>query len=284
MITFYKTNIEFISDHAPDPDKRRYAVAEEGPRHFLDIDHYGSMPFNNLPHKWVDAVNKYSEDTLQAYGIVPWWVDVMYKRLIRAFIDKDSKRILKLSTELGHYIADAHVPLHVCSNHDGQLTDQKGIHAFWESRIPELLADKEWDFFIGKAQYLQNPAEYIWERTLESGAAADTVLKYDKQLSARFAADKKFSYENRNGVIMRQYSSTYCKEYNSLIQGMVERRMRLAIHSVASFWYSAWVDAGQPDLSKLAGMQLSTQDLHEYELLNAAWKNNPIKGRSEGQN
>ena len=76
-------------------------------------------------------------------------------RLTNAFKEKNQAKILKLSAEIGHYIADAHVPLHASSNHNGQFTDQKGIHGFWESRIPELLADKEWDFFIGKAEYIQ---------------------------------------------------------------------------------------------------------------------------------
>jgi hypothetical protein len=72
------------------------------------------------------------------------------------------------------------VPLHASSNHDGQHTDQKGIHRFWESRIPELLAEKEWDFFIGKAEYIKNTQDFIWKRVLESAAAADTVLKFEK--------------------------------------------------------------------------------------------------------
>ena len=84
---------------------------------------------------------------------------------------------MKYSAEIGHYIADAHVPLHASSNHNGQLTNQKGIHGFWESRVPELLAEKEFDFFIGKAEYIQNPGEFIWKRVLESAKAADTVLQ-----------------------------------------------------------------------------------------------------------
>src|SRR3569832_161864 len=49
MMVLYKPNIEFITEHAVDPDKRRYAVAEEGPRHYIDIDHYGKYPFDSLP-------------------------------------------------------------------------------------------------------------------------------------------------------------------------------------------------------------------------------------------
>jgi hypothetical protein len=182
MLVLYKPHIDFITDHAVDPDMRRYAIAGEGARHYIDIDTYGKYPFTALPRKWNDAVNKFSEDSLQLHGIVPWWVQTMLHRLTDAFKEKNQAKILKLSAEIGHYIADAHVPLHANSNHNGQQTSQQGIHGFWESRIPELLADKEWDFFIGKADYIKDPGNFIWQRVLESAAAADTVLRFEKEL------------------------------------------------------------------------------------------------------
>jgi hypothetical protein len=279
MMVLYKPYIAFLEEHAVDPDKRRYAVAEEGPRHYIDIDHYGVYPYDSLPRKWNDAVARYSEDTLQTYGIVPWWLQTMLLRLTNAFKEKNQARILRLSAEIGHYIADSHVPLHATKNHNGQYTDQKGIHGFWESRIPELLAEKEWDFFIGKAELIKNPAEFIWARVMESAAAADTVLKFEKQLSQTIPSDQRFSYEDRNGALIRQYSSSYTKTYNDILKGMVERRMRQSIFAVASFWYTAWVNAGQPDLTKLSNKTFSPDDLKEFESLNQAWKNNSLKGR-----
>lgn len=41
---------------------------------------------------------------------------------------------------------------------------------------------------------------------------------------------------------------------------MVKRRLRSAILETGSFWYSAWVDAGQPDLNKLIDKPLSVQE------------------------
>jgi len=281
MMVLYKPNIEFITEHAVDPDKRRYAVAEEGPRHYIDIDHYGKYPFDSLPRKWEEAAAKYSQSTITENGIVPWWVQTMQRRLVNAFKEKDQARILKLSAEIGHYIADAHVPLHASSNHNGQLTGQQGIHGFWESRIPELLADKEWSFFIGKAEYIKNPSEFIWKRVLESAVAADTVLQYERELSKKFSADKKFAFEDRNGKVIRQYSTSYSLAYNELLKGMIERRMRSSIYAVASFWYTAWVDAGQPDLTKLSNKNFSEEDLKEFELLNQAWRNSEMNGRKE---
>jgi hypothetical protein len=279
MLVLYKTRIDFITDHAVDPDMRRYAIAQEGARHYIDIDRYGKYPFDALPRNWKDAVEKFSGDTLQAHGIVPWWVQTMLYRLTDAFKERNQAKILKLSAEIGHYIADAHVPLHANSNHNGQYTHQQGIHGFWESRLPELLADNEWDFFIGKADYIKDPGNFIWQRVLESAAAADTVLRYEKELSDQFPADQKFSFEDRNGVLVRQYSSAYTKAYDVKLKGMVERRMRMAIYSVASFWYTAWVNAGEPDLSKLSNKEFSADDLKEFENLNDSWKNNQEKGR-----
>lgn len=279
MIGFYKTHIDFLTEHSVDPDKRRYAIPEEGSRHYIDIDHYGEYPYNNLPHNYDSAVAKFSADTVNAYGIVPWWVQTMLWRLTSAFKEKNQAKILKLSAEIGHYLADAHVPLHASHNHNGQFTNQNGIHGFWESRVPELLAEREFDFWIGKAEHIKNPGQFIWARVLESAAAADTVLRFEKELTQTTAADQKYSFENRNGVIIRTYSTSFTTAYNNKLNGMVERRMRQSIFAVASFWYTAWVNAGQPDLKKLSNKEFTAEELKEFEELNTNWRNGKIVGR-----
>jgi hypothetical protein len=272
MMVLYKPNIDFLEEHAVDPDKRRYAVAEEGPRHYIDIDHYGIYPYTNLPRKWNDAVAKFTQDSLMAYGIVPWHIQTMLYRLTNAFKEKNFTKILKNSAEIGHYIADSHVPLHANSNHNGQYTNQKGIHGFWESRVPELLAEKEFNFFIGKAHYIDFPLEYAWQRVLESAKASDSVLLFEKQLTQQFAPDQKYAFETRNGVVIKQYSANFTIAFNQKLDGMIERRMRLSIESIASFWYTAWVNAGQPDLSSLVNNKFTDADIKEFETLNNNWK------------
>jgi hypothetical protein len=282
MMVLYKPHIDFITEHAVDPDKRRYAVAGEAPKHYIDIDHYGTYPFTNLPRKWKEAVAVYTEDTLQQYGIVPWHIQSMLYQLTNAFREKDFSRIMKYSAEIGHYIGDALVPLHANSNHNGQFTNQKGIHAFWESRVPELLAEKEFDFFIGKAEYIKNPGAFIWDRVLESAIAADSVLSEERKLTREFPEDRKFAFEERNGLVVRQYGSDFTIAYNQRLAGMVERRMRQAIFAVASFWYTAWVNAGQPDLTEISGKSFSDKDIEEFEALNRKWVlGSPMMGRQE---
>jgi hypothetical protein len=282
MMVLYKPNIDFLTEHAVDPDKRRYAIPEEGPRHYIDIDHYGAYPYQSLPRKWEDAVAKFSTDSLMEYGIVPWHVQVMLQRLTNAFREKNFSKIMKNSAEIGHYIADAHVPLHANSNHNGQYTNQKGIHGFWESRVPELLAEKQFDFFIGKASYIKNPGEFIWARVLESAKASDSVLLFERELTKEFSPDQKFSFEQRNNVVIRQYSSAFTIAYNKKLDGMIERRMRQSIAAVASFWYTAWVNAGQPDLKNLVKQHFTEKELKEFEDLNVKWNSSgKMIGRQE---
>ncbi len=279
MMRFYKPHIGYLSEHAVDPDKRRYMVAAEGPRHFIDIDRYGPYPYSALPRNWDSALAHYTRDSLQANGIVPWWIQTMLYRLTHAFRQRDETAILKLSAEIGHYIADAHVPLHACSNHNGQLTNQVGIHAFWESRIPELFAARDWDFFVGHAVFIPDPASFIWQRVLESGAAADTVLRCEKELSRHTPPDRQFAFEERNGRIIRQYAAAYTSAYDGSMDHMVERRMRASIFAVASFWYTAWVNAGQPSFAQMQHQEPTAAEQAADEQLNLAWKNGKVKGR-----
>ncbi|MBL4707835.1 MAG: S1/P1 Nuclease [Flavobacteriales bacterium] len=280
MVSFYKENIEFVTAHAVDPDKRRYASKGEAPRHYIDIDHYakeGQNPFEIMPRRWFDAVDKFSEDTLQAYGIVPWHIARMTNWLTKAFEEKDVNRILSISADIGHYIGDAHVPLHTTENYNGQLTNQKGIHGLWESRIPELTAD-EYDYLVGRAKYLDKPLDLIWEAVEESHSYLDSVLLIEKDLTKKISPDRKYVFESKGASTTRQYSRDYALAYDQRMEGMVESRMRKAIVMVGSIWYTAWVNAGQPDLGAFgkANEELLAKERKEAE---EAFKKREIKGR-----
>ncbi|MCX6312867.1 MAG: zinc dependent phospholipase C family protein [Bacteroidetes bacterium] len=276
MLGFYKKHIEYLTEHAVDPDKRRYGVPEEAPRHYIDIDHYDPHAFDSVPRYWRKAVAKYSEDTLNAYGINPWWVDMMEYRLTQAFKVGDVDKILRLSAEIGHYIADAHVPLHTTENYNGQFTNQVGIHGFWESSVPELLSD-QYDYFVGRAHYVDSPINTAWDIIMKSHSEVDSVFKFEAQLNATTSPDRKYAFVNRGNTTVKAYSEEYTREYSALLNGMVERRMRSAIITVGSFWYTAWVNAGQPDLSKMEDKQVSDSAKKAQEQEEYLWKNGKVK-------
>jgi hypothetical protein len=259
MIGFYKRHIEEITENAVNPDRRRFAVVDEAARHYIDLDHYGDSALHKVPHLWFRAVERYSEDTLKAYGIVPWHINRMYYRLKEAFLVEDPKQILRVSADLGHYIGDAHVPLHTTENYNGQKTGQEGIHGFWESRLVELFSD-EYNFFVDKAIYINDPQEAAWEMVAASHQAMDSVLREEKVLAEKFG-ERKYAFETKGRQTVKVYSVEYSAAYHKILDGMVERRMRSAVKMVASFWYTAWVDAGQPDLNKLLVYQPTEEEL-----------------------
>ena len=274
MAGFYKANIEFITEHAVSADKRRYVDSTEAPRHYFNADHYGKNPFNAVPQHWDDAAVKYSADTLIKYGTVPWTIQQNYYFLVKAFKAHDTTAILTASANLGHYIADAHVPLHLTQNYNGQLTNQTGIHALWESRLPELFGD-HYNYYAGKARYIEDPLAEAFKICRSSFKSVDTVLRFERMLSRRFPADKKYTLVLHGKRQVKDYSVEYAKAYHKMLKGMVERRMRSAILAVGSYWYSAWVDAGQPDLNKLIKQPLDDAEkkkILQEELLYKAGK------------
>lgn len=248
---FFKKHIVFLTDHATDADKRRYAVKGEAECHYIDLDRYGDSPFDSIPKKWDDAVAIFGEDSLRAHGILPWNLQWMKYRLTKAFREHDLPGILKTAADMGHYIGDAHVPLHCTRNYNGQLTGQHGIHGLWESRIPELLGN-DWDYLGGQCEYIDDPLRAAWDILKQSYAAHDSVLRFERELTHKFPDDRKYALEVRGNTTVKVYSREFVKAYDQLMSGMVERRMRSAISAVASWWYTAWVDAGQPDLSKFS--------------------------------
>lgn len=251
MLRFYKKHVQYLTEAATKPDERRMAFAWEGPRHFIDLDVYSSLP----PRRWEEALTQYSEDTLLMHGILPWHLQKEFWSLVEAFRRRDPQKILRLSAEFGHYLADAHVPLHTTSNYNGQKTGQYGIHGLWEGRLPETFGEG-YDYYVGRAYFISSIADTVWGIVLESHGLVEWVFQAERLAGESISPDKKYSFEGQSRV----YSLRFRRLYASLLEGMVENRMRLAIRRLGSFWYSAWVVAGKPNLDSLLGVPAPEQE------------------------
>ena len=252
LFVFYKQNVDYIRDHSIDPDKRRHSTVGEAEKHYIDFDHYSDDLDSlraNFPRSWNHAKALYSEDTLRAYGIGPFNALQVYYSLRQAFLECDKGRILRYSAELGHYMGDLHVPLHTTQNYNGQMTNQDGIHAFWESRLPELFYH-QYDMIFEPVEYVENVPELIWQTTFESHSLLDAVLLKEQELNNENRISK-YTNEERGATINRTYSRSYADEYHLRLNGMVEKRMREAIVTISALWYTAWVDSGQPSIENL---------------------------------
>jgi hypothetical protein len=58
---------------------------------------------------------------------------------------------------------------------------------------------------------------------------------------------------------------------------MVERQMRLSVLMTGSLWYTAWVDAGQPDLKSLIDYKPNEEELKLREEELKKWKTERAK-------
>jgi hypothetical protein len=272
MKGFYENNIQFITEHAVSADKRRYVDSTEAPKHFLNADHFGKNPFKAIPRNYYDAAIKYTADTINKYGTLPWTIENNYYRLVKAFKQHDTAAILTISANLGHYIADAHVPLHLTENYNGQLTNQTGIHALWENRLPELFFNR-YRLYVVQARYVENPLNEAFKICKASFKCVDSVLKFEQNIDKSFKSQDKYELVAHGKKKIKDYSTAYASAYNKLLNGMVERCMRSAILSIGSYWYSAWVDAGQPDLNKLIKSPLSKAEFRKLNKEQLYFKN-----------
>ncbi|MFD2523990.1 zinc dependent phospholipase C family protein [Emticicia soli] len=284
MFGFYKKNIDYITENAINADQRRYAVKEEAPKHFIDLDNYSdSVRLNLSTFSWKEATEKIGENTLYAHGIVPWHINAVKYQLTEAFKKRDIRRILSLSADIGHYIADAHVPLHTTKNYNGQLSNQVGIHGFWESRLPEIFAGN-YDFFVGQASYEEFPQKRAWQTVMQANAALDSVLTFEKELSSQFSEDKKYSFEEVNGSTTRVYSKDFSTEYHQMLKNQVERQMRASVKMIGDMWFTCWVDAGQPDLSNLKKYEPAKEEVEQEKNEKLLWLKRIFEVRNESDN
>ncbi|HEX5625713.1 MAG TPA: zinc dependent phospholipase C family protein [Saprospiraceae bacterium] len=199
------------------------------------------------------------EDRFTAHGILPYHLERVYLQLTNAFRTMDQGKIIRWSAELGHYLGDGHVPLHTTKNYNGQLTGQDGIHAFWESRIPELFAEQEFDPLVGPAQYIPDIRAEIWKLIRESHSGVNMLLEMERELRQRIPADQQECFDERLQKIVKLPCREFARRYHEALDRQVEDRMRTCILSLGSFWYSAWVDAGQPDLLPALDVELDLE-------------------------
>ncbi len=276
LSTFFMKNEDYMVYNSVRPDVRRNTDKTEAPKHFIDLDApiYGKDPLSAIPQDWDSAVKKYSVDTLKEYGTLPWVVVDMQEKLTNAFRSKMKDSILFYAADLGHYISDAHVPLHTSYNYDGQLTNQKGLHSLWETAVPEMNIESYNLHTKHKAKYIKDPLAEIWKKIAATNKLLDGVFKEEINASVGFTEERKFKRSERFGQMRKNFTGEFAKAYGERLGNTVNNQMILSSESVADFWYTAWVNAGKPDLSDLE--TVSKEDKAKFKIAKKAWKNNEL--------
>jgi hypothetical protein len=240
------SNKDYIVQHSGDPD--RWAAKgpdgkrlhpEEPPRHFIDLDELQPPPFDDFPRTYNKAARKFGRQRLDKAGTVPYRIQDLEKRLTEAFERKDWARAVRLAAWLGHYVADAHMPLHTTKNYDGQETGNDGIHKRFEVDMVDRFPEFE-HLTASPAQpvkYVKDIPEFVFIFTLASYHCIPKLLRAD---NVAREADPEFG--DRYLLALRDASAGR----------MAMQRMTDSACDIASLWYTAWVNAGKPALPDTA--------------------------------
>jgi predicted AlkP superfamily phosphohydrolase/phosphomutase len=236
---FFEKNADYITEHAIDPDLWRGAGRDgEDPNHFLDMDAFGDP--SAIPRDETELRRRHGADAASK-GRVPFRIAEVHAELVQAFKDRDGARILDRAATLGHYVADAHVPLHAVLNYDGQLTGQKGLHARWESdlfaRFQRQLAPQ---VKPAPARAREDAVKVAFEALGESLQDAAPVLDSDRAE----AGPQDFADTQEND----RYSDAYFSGLFVREEPRVVRRLTSGAERLGALWLGAWQAAGRPEL------------------------------------
>ena len=267
MKPFFYNNREYLVYNAPRPDIRRSKDRLEADKHFINLEDFEHNGVHDMPLDWNTAVKKYSKDSLLKNGYVPYYVIFMKGKLTDAFKSQNKDSILFYAADIGHYIADANVPLHTTNNYDGQLTNQKGMHSLWESMIPEIEIANYTLYSKHTAKYLSNPEKTIWTAVRNAAALVPEVFATEKKVSLQFSEAQKFRTQIRKGKEYKSYTSEFAKAYATALKSTINDQLLHSADMIADFYYTAWVDAGKPNLQSLNSNWTSKEqlDLKESE-------------------
>ncbi len=284
MRPFFYNHIDYLTEEAVGPDLRKYTLNDraEGPRHFINLEVFGVTSMDSLPSDMQQLKARFSDSVLQKAGSLPWYILQMEDKLVRAFKGKRKTEILFVAADLAHYIGDAHMPLHTSLNHDGQLTNQKGIHAFFEGQLPEYFG-KNYNLHTGEAKYIEDISKETWHMVQASYQKADSLLSVDRRLKETFPKEKIYKTDSNGNIIKNKFndpvhSYEYAKKYHEALNGMVERQIRGAIKETADFWFTAWVNAGKPNLNDLDPEGLTKRNEENFKKDFKLWQEGNVSG------
>jgi hypothetical protein len=229
QFTYWTTT---LADHASDADIRKNTDPTEAPKHYIDIDSYSEFVLQGKIPQTLDSVILLHGSTfVYNNGILPWATLICFDSLRNCFARHDWSKAVLFASDLGHYVADGHMPLHITENYDGQLSGNSGIHSRYESTMINA--------YIGQINYagmdisvIPNVNQYIFSYLYSNYIYVDSVL----------AADNYAKSVSGGSTTSTAYKTALWGE----TKGFTIPLFRNASHALTELIYTAWVLAGSP--------------------------------------
>jgi len=225
----------YLRDHATDPDTRKSSDPNEGPKHYIDIDSYPEFNASGKIPQTLDSVNAiHGSAFVIDNGILPWATKASFDSIRNCMQRHDFVKAKFFAADLGHYVADGHMPLHITKNYDGQFTGNTGIHSRYEttminSFILQIVYTGE------NATEISDVNQFIFDYLYTNNSYCDSVL----------AADNYAKLQSGGSTSTTTYKNALWSKSKSFTIPLFQR----ASHALASLIYTAWIQAGSPSLT-----------------------------------
>jgi hypothetical protein len=229
--SYFEANRALLLQHVTDPLDAIPKTPAERHNHFLALEKYGRFPFETLPRVYKGALTKFGKAKLDANGLLPWQIGVYSEKLTEAMKAGRWDEARLDAAILANYVAEAHDPFNTTDNFDGHLSGQTGIN----ERFGAALIDRFSSFFPMRpndAIFVEDPTDRAFEACLSSHSWLETILLADR--NAR---------QGKNSFTDEYYDRFYNQAAAILI-----RQLSDAATDVGSFWLTAWINAGRPQL------------------------------------
>ncbi len=211
---------------ALEPDLWKDQDPAEVGRHRIYSETYGGAA--QVPLTAAKARSQVSAWAFEQSGQLPWVVAERYALLVKAFQSRRPEAVVTASGWLGHYVADAQVPLHTTRNRNGKLTGQKGVHRRWEIDLLRQGVESLPDLRLAAV-----PADL-------PRAVSSWVVESHALVPALLAAD---SATPRQGF--RRSPSAEEGPWHEQ-KAVAERQLRRSAERTGDLLLAAWVEAGRP--------------------------------------
>ena len=229
---FFEANRNFIVQHSTDPlDLLARNPSAERRNHILMLDRYGKFPFDTLPRSYKAASSKFGKAKLEANGLLPWQIGVYSEKLTNAYKARNWGEVRLMAAILAHYVAEAHDPFNTTENFDGKLSGQPGANR----RFGNSLVDRFSLFYPVRpndAFFISDPTDHAFEACLSAHSWLETILLADRR--------------SRKGL--SDYTDEYFDRFYNQAGAVVFRELSDAATDVGSYWLTAWINAGRPEL------------------------------------
>ena len=238
-----------LAEHASDADDRKEIDPNERPRHYIDIDNYPEfIAEGRIPQTYDSVVALYGEAFVIDQGVLPWATLTTYDSLVNCFIRHDWAKAVLFASDLGHYVADAHMPLHITRNYNGQYTGNIDIHSRYESAMINTYINQI-NYTGDDISFIADVNGYIFNYLYSNYIDVDSVLAADDYAQA--VAGNTSSAEYKQALWEKSMSFTV---------PLFSR----ASHALAELIYSAWTEAGKPliDASGIYRPSSKSNDIH----------------------